>query len=295
MSSQSDFASTEESLRSLVMNEEFNELAQKNLSLKRMNRELKAVSYVLSHDLQEPLRKIRNFISLALHGNDELQDETRQYLEKTYSTAWHMQEMLDDLLMYFKVKDTKDKIERSDLRPILETVITDYEEMIRARNAKIDYRGLGEAEISPQQFRQLFHHLVSNSLKFAKSGRAPLISVKTEIVQGDSKVNKRLRRRRQYYHLIYSDNGTGFDPQYNARVFELFQRLNSKSEFEGSGIGLAICKRIVENHNGIIVADGQLNKGARFDIYIPMNRKDQKKKEVADQGSRFKKAKPPLR
>lgn len=269
-------------------------LARKNLALKRMNRELKAVSFVLSHDLQEPLRKIRNFISVALHGNEDLPDETRKFLEKSYSTAWHMQELLEDLAVYFKMKAAKDKFEKADLNEILAAAISEYENMIRQQKVKIDYGKLGEAEISPLQFKQLFNHLLSNSIKFAKTGRPPLISVKTEIVQGDSKVNKRLKRRRQYYHIIYTDNGTGFDPQYNTRIFGLFQRLNSKSKFNGTGIGLAICKRIVENHDGIIVAEGRMNKGARFDIYIPLSKKE-KKKESAAQGSRFKNAKPPLR
>lgn len=260
------------------LEEIYSQLAIKDLTLKRTNKELKALNFVLSHDLQEPLRKIRNFLSLALDGKEELEPVSRTYLEKSYATAWHMQELLEDLLTYFKIKDSNDKPERADLKAIIGAVMQECEDRFREQKAKIDYYGAGELEVSPTQFKQLFHNLVSNSLKFAKKGRTPLIQVKKEIVQGDSKANKRLRRRRQYHHIIYTDNGTGFDPQYNTRVFGLFQRLHSKNEHGGTGIGLAICKRIVENHNGIIVADGRLNQGVRFDIYIPIDNETLKKK-----------------
>ncbi|HEY6160981.1 MAG TPA: ATP-binding protein, partial [Bacteroidia bacterium] len=119
------------------------------------------------------------------------------------------------------------------------------------------------------QFRQLIHNLIGNSLKFQKPSRPPRISIKGEIVHG-SKLNvEKLSGKINYCHIIYTDNGIGFDPQYSERIFEVFQRLHSKEEYRGTGMGLAICKRIVENHHGVITASGKLNKGARFDIYIP--------------------------
>jgi len=113
------------------------------------------------------------------------------------------------------------------------------------------------------------YNLISNSLKFAKLGTPPLIIVKSEITKGDNLNNEKLFSQINYCHVTITDNGIGFDPQYKDRIFEIFQRLFGKEDYIGTGIGLAIVKRIVENHNGIITATGQLNEGARFDIYIP--------------------------
>jgi len=142
---------------------------------------------------------------------------------------------------------------------------------MQEKKATVEADNLGEATIIQVQFRQLIYNLIWNSLKFSKPERDPRIKIK-------SKIEKRSKLKRgkgspkiNYHHITYSDNGIGFEPQYNERVFEIFQRLHSKEKYHGTGMGLAICKRIVENHNGTITASGELNKGVRFDIYIPVS------------------------
>ena len=141
--------------------------------------------------------------------------------------------------------------------------------MILENKATIEIVDHCEVNIIRFQFRQLIDNLISNSLKFSIPSTAPHITFRSEIVRGDKLNNEKLSSNIDYCHIIYTDNGIGFDPQYNERVFEVFQRLHSQEEYIGTGMGLAICKRIIENHNGVITASGKLNKGVQFDIYIP--------------------------
>ncbi len=158
----------------------------------------------------------------------------------------------------------------TDLSVIIDEVKKDFEEVLLEKKATIEAAHLCKTNIIRFQFRQLFQNLVSNSLKFSKPGTAPYITIKSGIVKGNELNNENLSPGTDYCHIIYTDNGIGFEPQYKDRIFEVFQRLYSKEEYPGSGIGLAICKRIVENHNGIITAFGELNNGAQFDIFIPV-------------------------
>ncbi|WP_340696551.1 sensor histidine kinase [Flavobacterium gyeonganense] len=133
----------------------------------------------------------------------------------------------------------------------------------------VNFHPLGEATIITFQFRQLLHNLIGNALKFSRNGIAPIIEIKADRIIG-SKINIQVDfPDKMYYHLQISDNGIGFEPEYKNRIFEVFQRLNTESEFTGTGIGLAIVKKIVENHKGIITANGEKDKGATFDIYLP--------------------------
>ena len=130
-----------------------------------------------------------------------------------------------------------------------------------------------ELTILPFQFSQLLHNLLGNSIKFSKPGVPPVIKIKSEIIDGSKIANLTLQQDKKFCHIRISDNGIGFEPKYNSKIFELFQRLHGRDEYSGTGIGLAIVKRIVENHEGIITADGEPGKGATFDIYIPENLK----------------------
>lgn len=235
------------------------------------NKDLTSFTYVSSHDLQEPLRKIRSFITLLLAEEEKkLSDDGKKYLQRIYETAKRMQELLEDLLSYFHSKVAERNFEKADITIILDKVKKDFEEEIQRKKATIEYSHLCETNIIRFQFHQLFQNLISNSLKFIKPETAPHIIIKSEIVPVSKLNNEKLSLKTDYCHIIYTDNGIGFEPQYNERIFEVFQRLHSKEEYPGNGIGLAICRRIVENHNGIITATGELNKGARFDIYIPV-------------------------
>lgn len=256
--------------KELVFQNEEKEKRATELSL--ANKDLTTFTYVSSHDLQEPLRKIKNFVTVLLKEEEKnLSENGKNYLQKTYETSKSMQELIEDLLSYSRTKNTERKFEKTNIATILDEVKKDFEEVIQKKNVTIDATNLCEANIIRFQFRQLFQNLISNSLKFSKPLVAPNIVIKGEIGEGSKLNNEKLTPSNIYCHMTYTDNGIGFDPQYNEQIFEVFQRLHSKEEYEGTGIGLAICKRIIENHNGIITATGELNKGAQFDIYIPVD------------------------
>jgi two-component system CheB/CheR fusion protein len=148
-------------------------------------------------------------------------------------------------------------------------VIGELKEAIQEKHATIDITELGAANVIVFQFRQLMHNLISNALKFSIPDIPPHIIIKSRLVRGSKLNNENLLPKKNYCHISVSDNGIGFDPQYRERIFEVFQRLHGKNKYNGTGIGLAIVKKIVENHNGIVTATSELKHGASFDIYIP--------------------------
>jgi signal transduction histidine kinase len=152
----------------------------------------------------------------------------------------------------------------------------ELEEMIHEKKGVIETTHLGEANVNPSQFRQVINNLITNALKFSRPGVPPHIAIKSTIAEGSQLQNENpdlsgssLSPNKNYCHINFTDNGIGFDPQYKDKIFEVFQRLHDENSYSGTGIGLAIVKKIVEYHNGIITATGEVNKGARFDIYIP--------------------------
>lgn len=247
-----------------------NQLEQKNIELETLNKDLTTFTYVSSHDLQEPLRKIQTFVTYLLTTEESnLSDNGREYFKRLQGTAKRMQILIEDLLAYSRATTSERNFIKTDLNKLLIEVKNDIVEGMFEKEAIIQAKGLCEINVIPFQFRQLMYNLISNSLKFAKAGVAPEINIKSKIVSGKDLNVKNLSQNTRYCHIIYTDNGIGFDPQYKDRIFEVFQRLHTADQYTGTGIGLAICKRIVENHNGLITATGKLNKGARFDIYIP--------------------------
>jgi light-regulated signal transduction histidine kinase (bacteriophytochrome) len=180
-----------------------------------------------------------------------------------------MRGLLDDLLIYSRTKHAVQQFEKADLNIVLKDVEKSLEEIIAQKKAKIESVSLGEANIIRFQFSQVLQNLISNSLKFAKPGIRPHIIIKSETINGSKLADCKLNTEIDYCHISYTDNGIGFDPQYKDRIFEVFQRLHSTDKYEGTGMGLAICKMIIENHKGAMTATGTLNEGARFDIYIP--------------------------
>ena len=246
------------------------ELEQKNIDLEKMNKELKSFAYISSHDLQEPLRKIQTFATRIVEKEyQNLSDNGKEYFKRMQNAAIRMQTLIDDLLAYSRTNTAERKYEKTDLNKIVEEVKADLKEELQQKQATLEATEICEVNIIPFQFRQLLHNLVSNSLKFSKPDQAPHIKIKSEIVNGTKFKNDKLSDKTTYCHISISDNGIGFEQQYSEKIFELFQRLHGKSQYNGTGIGLAIVKKIVENHNGVITAKAEINKGATFDIYIP--------------------------
>jgi PAS domain S-box-containing protein len=246
------------------------ELEEKNEALARSNAELASFSYIASHDLQEPLRKIHTFSGRIMEKEyNNLSENGRMMFDRMQLATRRMQSLIEDLLAYSRTNNTVKTFEKVNLQELVDEVKNDLKEDIREKKALIESDGLGEANILRFQFRQIFHNLIGNSLKFSDKDNAPHIKIKYRTGKGQELGHPRLVESRDYFHLSVSDNGIGFEPKFREKIFELFLRLNGREEYRGTGIGLAIVKRIVENHNGIITADSEPNKGARFDIFIP--------------------------
>jgi light-regulated signal transduction histidine kinase (bacteriophytochrome) len=236
------------------------------------NKELMAFTYVSSHDLQEPLRKIQTFARMILENeNQNLSVSGKHNFNRIQVAAQRMQQLIEDLLAFSRISTTERVFEKIDLNTIIEDVKTELKDVIEEKHAIIEVAEICDAKVIVFQFRQLMFNLISNALKFSRPALSPCIIIKSNIVKGSSLNNDKLIAEKEYCHIIVRDNGIGFEPYFSKRIFEVFQRLHGKEEYAGTGIGLAIVKKIVENHNGIIEATGELMNGAAFDIYIPVN------------------------
>lgn len=241
------------------------ELKENNDSLDKMNKELQAFAYISSHDLQEPLRKIQIFSSaIADKEATNLSNSGKDYFERIQKAAGRMQTLINDLLAYSRASVDAKKFEFLDLSHVMIDVISDLKEEIENKNATIEAVDLCHCNIINFQMRQLLYNLVSNSLKFSSPDRTPHIKITSEIIEGNALSEK-------ICHIKVEDNGIGFDQKYSEKIFELFQSLHPREKYDGTGIGLSIVKKIVENHKGRITATSKNGQGARFDIYIPEN------------------------
>lgn len=240
------------------------------------NKELQLFLNISSHDLQEPLRKIQMAAS-RIQSTDYLALSTngRVHFLKMQEAALSMQTLIEDLLMYSRTNSEERKFENIDLGIIFNEVRNELKESIEEKKAVIEITGVCQANIIRFQFRQLIHNIISNALKFSIPGKPSHIQISADLKQGKECKNENLNKDHEYCHIRIADNGIGFEPVYREKIFEVFQRLYGKETYKGTGIGLAIVKRIVENHNGWITATGELNKGAIFDIYIPSQKKPQ--------------------
>jgi PAS domain S-box-containing protein len=247
------------------------ELQQKNEELARINGELESFAHIASHDLQEPLRKIQIYSNRLFDLEGEKFSEQGKELHKRIGHSSHrMKNLIQDLLAYSKNNDNDGRYEVVDLNLLVNEVVGELEVKIGEKNAKIENPGLPTMNVIRFQFHQLFLNLLSNALKFSKPGVDSRIVVKCDRVNAGEvpglEVNDQTKLA---YHITVSDNGVGFDPRGADQVFEMFKRLHSRDQYEGTGIGLAICKKIVENHGGTIVAEGRPGEGATFHIYLP--------------------------
>ncbi|WP_339889068.1 ATP-binding protein [uncultured Flavobacterium sp.] len=236
------------------------------------NKELESFTFISSHDLQEPLRKIQTFSSRILTEEyDYLSAKGKHYFERMQLSALHMQTLINDLIAYSRTNKTEMKYEYSELNKIVGEVMITLDKELKKKNVTIELHQICELKIIKFQFHQLLQNLISNAIKFCKLEVNPHIIIKGVFVKYDASNTEKFMLKENHYHISVSDNGIGFDPQFKHRIFEVFQRLNQKNDYEGTGIGLTIVRKIVENHNGIITADSEIDKGARFDIYIPAN------------------------
>ena len=248
------------------------ELQTSNKELKQSNIQLDQFAHITSHDLQEPLRKILTFsMRLQDKHKDELTSEVKSYLNKIESASERMQTLIQDLLNYSRLLHHEKLYIPNDLNKIVENILNDFELLIQEKKAKIKFGKLPTIEANPLQMNQLFYNLISNSLKYCKEDVTPVITITSRILT-KKQVQKypALNPLMTYTEIIFKDNGIGFEQQYAEKIFTIFQRLHAKGTFLGTGIGLAITKKIIENHHGEIFANAKENEGATFHVILPI-------------------------
>lgn len=251
--------------------ENYRLIEERNLELERNNKELASFNYVASHDLQEPLRKIQTFISrLEDKEKANLSDNGKLYITRIKSSSARMRSLIDDLLQFSRTNKSEEAFEDSNINILLETAKHDLAEIISDKRARISSDSIPSMKVIPFQIKQLFLNLISNSLKYSRENVAPVITISYSQTQASDLPKIKFSKHDLYHTISIKDNGIGFDQEYAEKIFILFNRLHNKNEYSGTGIGLSICKKIVENHNGYITAEGKLDQGSVFTIYLPI-------------------------
>lgn len=248
------------------------ELEQINNALELSNNDLQQFASVASHDLQEPLRKIQMFSKMIKESIGENgsahDDDTSYYVDKIIHSSDRMRSLITDVLNYSRLSENNNVFEITDLKDVVKGILEDFELTIKEKKAVVEVGPLPVMPVIAGQIRQVFQNLVSNALKFAKKNETPKITISSKRLAKRSFMSME-QENGPYCSISISDNGIGFDPQFSSNIFNLFQRLHSKDKFEGTGIGLAITKKIIEKHNGIIRADSRENEGATFVFILP--------------------------
>jgi light-regulated signal transduction histidine kinase (bacteriophytochrome) len=239
-------------------------LARKAAELARSNAELEQFAFVASHDLQEPLRKIQAFGDrLKVKCESSQSTEIRDYLDRMQNAAARMRTLINDLLAFSRVIRSSEPFVAVDLAVVTKEVLGDLEVRIEKSGAKVEVQALPSIDADPMQMRQLMLNLISNALKFQPPGAVPVVKITSRSLTAVSGEN--------LCEVSVEDNGIGFDEKYLDKIFAVFQRLHGRSEYEGTGVGLAVCRRIVDRHHGNILAKSQPGKGATFIITLPVN------------------------
>jgi PAS domain S-box-containing protein len=245
-------------------------LETKNLELLQSNRELDSFAYLASHDLQEPLRKIQTFSNWILEKEyDNFSPKIKDYFNRIITSSKRMQNLITALLNYSRINTSEIAYVLTDLNLIVEEVKNDLNELIEENHVTVQTNPLPSLKIIPLQFNQLLSNIFINAIKYRKSDQNPLIKINSELVSNPTIDKQSAPISGKFWKIQIEDNGIGFEQQYENKIFELFQRLHGKSEYEGTGIGLAICKKIAQNHGGFINAVGKPGIGSQFNIYLP--------------------------
>lgn len=234
-------------------------LAERSAALERSNRELEEFASVVSHDLREPLRKVTAFGDrLRRHTDGQLDERAADYVQRMVGAAGRMQALIDDLLTLSRVRSAKRLFVATDLAPLIADVLDDLEVLIEQTGGEVTVGPLPQVWCDPSQVRQLVQNLIGNALKFHKPGARP--HVRVEAVESAKK---------RWVSFAVLDDGIGLDPRYHKQIFRVFQRLHGRGVYDGTGMGLAVCKRIVERHNGSIAVESAPGAGARFIVSLP--------------------------
>jgi two-component system sensor histidine kinase/response regulator len=255
----------------IKLDERTKEIERKNRELERMNSDLQSFVYIASHDLQEPLRKIHTYTDIMLNREEaSLSTLARDYTTRIRSSVARGQLLISDLLAYSRTDHIEHIFQETDLDEIVKSLEDDFSELLEKKGAKIIAAPLPKVKVIPFQIRQVLQNLISNALKYSSEKRSPVIHITSRTLSGLEVPDLDLQSKATYCHIAVKDNGIGFDSRYKQRIFEMFQRLHGRSEYSGTGVGLAIVKKIVDNHKGVITASSVLDEGSTFDLYLPI-------------------------
>jgi light-regulated signal transduction histidine kinase (bacteriophytochrome) len=242
------------------------ELEHKNEELEQKNKELESFTYIASHDLQEPIRKIRIWTN-RLEEKEDISDDLRNSLGKIQTACVRMQKLIQGVLQYSQADMMQVPHELTDLDLVLDEVLLDLSEAIQEKQITIERDHLPTLHLMRLQFVQLFSNIISNAIKYSRKDLRPFIKITSVLERSDDAISG---DKNAFYNITISDNGIGFMQEYADKMFELFRRLESSPGHSGAGVGLAICKKIVNNHQGSITATGEPGKGASFIIRLPV-------------------------
>lgn len=246
------------------------QLLENIASLEQANQDLDRFAFLASHDLQEPLRKIRMFSDrLALKYNEKMDDDGKTNIQRIHKAAERMQNLITDILTFSKISVDAPSFVNCDMNTLLEEVLIDLDEELKTKNGKVLIDKLPALSVNPRLIKPLFHNLIGNALKYSKKDTNPIVKITSEVsAQLNGKANQSTSPK--YCRIFIQDNGIGFDQKYAEEIFGMFKRLHHNSEFQGTGIGLALCKKIVEQHQGFISARSKINEGSTFIISLPI-------------------------
>ncbi|MDQ3050867.1 MAG: response regulator [Bacteroidota bacterium] len=256
---------SEEKVKSLNL-----QLLQYIDKLEEANKDLDRVAFMASHDLQEPLRKILIFNDRLLQLNTEvLDEESLSYITRVKNTALRLQQLIKDIMTFSKISIEKSEFTYCEACALVTEALTEMDDIIKEKGATIHMEELPRLFVNPNLFRPLLYNIIGNAIKYSRKDVSPVIKIYSENslinVPGDD-----FGRREKYHRIYIEDNGIGFEQKYSEQIFMMFKRLHHKHEYDGTGIGLALCKKIIEEHNGFITAKSDLNKGSTFIISLPI-------------------------
>lgn len=248
------------------------ELLRLNKDLENRNAELAQYAFLASHDLQEPLRKVLTFSRIIDEKHLGEMPEAHQQMGRVIASIERMRELIHDLLHYSNLSENGE-FSKTNLNTLVENTLSDLELTIREKEAIVNVEQLPDIEAVPGQMRQVFQNLISNALKFSRKGMPPEIKIWSERI-AEKDLDAPLSTQGEFVRICVHDNGIGFDENYHDKMFTIFQRLHGRSEYEGTGIGLAIVKKIIEKHSGLVGATSKEAYGATFIVVLPIRQKD---------------------
>ena len=244
------------------------ELVEKNAQLEITNHELQQFAWVVSHDLKEPLRKVQTFSQIVKDKFLKDNPDAISYLDRSIGASARMSRLISDLLDYSRLS-VQAQFHPTDLNMLIKELLTDFREVIEEKNVQVHIGPIPIIETISSQIRQVFQNLISNALKFSRNQIAPSITISSELIDR-KEIDGVVKENGEFCRILIEDNGIGFDEKFLDRIFVIFQRLNNQTNYEGTGIGLAIAKKIIDKHNGLISAQSRENEGARFIIVLPV-------------------------